>query len=61
MCAKLIDCGIAVLIDADQAEQKNAFTMTARNGGRIGTAAYMCRHYLRSGKFGEHVRIPREQ
>ena len=54
--AKLIDCGIAVLIEEVHDPSKKNFTMiNTRSGGPSGTLSYMCPNYIRTQKYGEAV------
>ena len=50
LTAKLIDCGLATLIETDDvAAGRTKFTVT---GGALGTTGYMCSRYCQDGKFG---------
>ena len=52
--AKLIDCGISVMVESESID-KTKYTMKTSHGGTLGTLAYMSPEYARSGKFGEKV------
>ena len=58
---KLIDCGIAKLLSAEDVHARDAgktmFTMAATAGGVLGTPGYMCPRYTGGGKFGEKSEV----
>jgi hypothetical protein len=56
MHAKLIDCGLSMLLNEDQVQtQDSIFTVT--QGAALGTPGYMCPQFSRTRKYGEKSEV----
>jgi len=56
LSAKLIDCGLAMIIEADD-ERAGHSRVTGTGGGVLGTPGYMSPEYARTGKYSEKAEV----